>query len=147
MLFPPSHNSTSEMLSWRNVLSYSCSSSRLVISHLDYCNSVLSNLPSSKLQPLSSVLHTAARLIKDLSHAYTEATAPVSSSKSLHMYYIHSGTSWYMHSMVTTWSASIRSSTWGDFDIENGTASVCQCTSVVQFKSKLKTALFSVFCH
>src|SRR6218665_985452 len=46
--------------------SYSCSSS-LVISRLDYCNSVLSGLPSSTLQPLSSVLHTAARLIKDLS--------------------------------------------------------------------------------
>src|SRR5688572_28893062 len=38
----------------------------LVISRLDYCNSVLSGLPSSTLQPLSSVLHTAARLIKDL---------------------------------------------------------------------------------
>src|SRR6218665_1182330 len=39
----------------------------LVISRLDYYNSVLSGLPSSTLQPLSSVLHTAARLIKDLS--------------------------------------------------------------------------------
>src|SRR6218665_504045 len=39
----------------------------LVISRLDYCNSVLSGLPSSTLQPLSSVLHTAAHLIKDLS--------------------------------------------------------------------------------
>src|SRR6218665_632483 len=38
----------------------------LAISRLDYCNSVLSGLPSSTLQPLSSVLHTAARLIKDL---------------------------------------------------------------------------------
>src|SRR6218665_2726962 len=39
----------------------------LVICRLDYCNSVLSSLPSSTLQPLSSVLHTAARLMKDLS--------------------------------------------------------------------------------
>src|SRR6218665_2869655 len=31
------------------------------------CNSVLYGLPSSTLQPLSSVLHTAAPLIKDLS--------------------------------------------------------------------------------
>jgi len=42
---------------------------RQVISRLDYCNSVLSGLLSSTLQPLSSVLHvhTAVRLIKDLS--------------------------------------------------------------------------------
>src|SRR6218665_1851423 len=39
----------------------------LVISRHDYCNSVLYGLPSSTLQPLSSVLHIAARLVKDLS--------------------------------------------------------------------------------
>src|SRR6218665_433752 len=39
----------------------------LVVSRLDYSNSVLPGLPSSTLQPLFSVLHTAARLIKDLS--------------------------------------------------------------------------------
>src|SRR6218665_538676 len=65
----------------------------LVISRLDYCNSVLSGLPSSTLHPLSSVLHTVARLIKDLSpqrqhHTYAEAIAlashpcPVLHSKS-----------------------------------------------------------------
>ena|SRR6218665_2373755 len=52
MLFQPSPNPTSE-----NLHSYSCSSSY----HLS------TRLPSLKLQPLSSVLHTAARLIKDLS--------------------------------------------------------------------------------
>ena len=38
----------------------------LVISRIDYCNSVLAGLPSSTLQPLVAVLNTAARLIKDL---------------------------------------------------------------------------------
>ena len=36
----------------------------LVISRLDYCNSVLVGLPDCVLKPLSSVLHSAARLIK-----------------------------------------------------------------------------------
>uniref|UniRef100_A0A6I8NEZ7 RNA-directed DNA polymerase n=1 Tax=Ornithorhynchus anatinus TaxID=9258 RepID=A0A6I8NEZ7_ORNAN len=35
----------------------------LVISRLDYCVSLLSDLPSSSLAPLQSVLHSAARLI------------------------------------------------------------------------------------
>ena len=60
----------------------------LVISRLDYCNSVLSGLPSSTLQPLSSVLHTADRLTKDLSPrdritVYTETTA-LASRQSMH---------------------------------------------------------------
>jgi hypothetical protein len=38
----------------------------LVISRLDYCNSVLVGLPKSTLQPLTSVLHSAARVIKNL---------------------------------------------------------------------------------
>jgi len=33
----------------------------LVISRLDYCNSVLAGLPSTTLQPLTAVLHSAAR--------------------------------------------------------------------------------------
>src|SRR6218665_1534216 len=39
----------------------------LVISRLDYCNSVLYGLPASTLQPLTTVLHCAAKLIKNLS--------------------------------------------------------------------------------
>src|SRR6218665_2536433 len=39
----------------------------LVISRLDYCNSVLYGLPASILQPLTTVLHCAAKLIKNLS--------------------------------------------------------------------------------
>src|SRR6218665_3374375 len=52
--------------------SYSCSSSR----HLDYCNSVLSGLPSSTLQPLTSILHTIKRSQSQRPHhTYTETTA------------------------------------------------------------------------
>ena len=36
--------------------------SALIIFRLDYCNSLLSDLPSSTLAPLQRVLHTAARL-------------------------------------------------------------------------------------
>jgi len=39
----------------------------LVISRLDYCNSVLYGLPASTLQPLATFLHCAAKLIKNLS--------------------------------------------------------------------------------
>src|ERR1043165_8013363 len=74
----------------------------LVISRLDYCNSVLSGLPSSTLQPLSSVLHTAARLIKDLgprdhiaSSGKTESSMPVT---------------WSMASLAYEWVHYIRSS-------------------------------------
>jgi len=114
--------------------SYSCSSSRH-ISRLDYCNSVLSGLPSSTLQPLSSVLHTAAllaaaRLIKDLSPRdhitpklhWLPSHARIASKINLLMYYIHSGTSpSYMSSMVTPCPASrsrgLRSSSRVDFAV------------------------------
>src|SRR6218665_2891797 len=86
------------------------------------------------------------------------------------MYRIHSGTSpSYMSSMVTPCSASrskgLRSSTRGNCDVirtnlkfgnrafsvagprewNSLPASVCKCTSVAQFKSKLKTHLFSLY--
>src|SRR6218665_504372 len=102
----------------------------LVISRLDYCNYVLSGLLSSTLQPLSSVLHTAARLIKDLSPR-DHITGITPTLKQLHwlpiharivfkisllVYHIHSGNSpSYMSPMVTPCSASrsrrLRSST------------------------------------
>src|SRR6218665_3563853 len=105
----------------------------LVISRLDYCNSVLSGLPSFALQPLSSALHTATCLIKDLSPRdhitptlkqlhWLPILARISFKISLLMYHIHSGTSpSYMSSMVTPCSASssrgLRSSTHGDFAV------------------------------
>ena len=36
----------------------------LVISRLDYCNSILINLPDTTLHPYTTILHTAARLAK-----------------------------------------------------------------------------------
>src|SRR6218665_1575289 len=155
----------------------------VVISRLDYCNSVLSGLPSSTLQPLSSVLHTAARLIKDLSPRdnitptlkqlhWLPIHARIAFKISLLMYHIHSGTSpSYMSSMVTPCSASrsrglrLRPSTRRDFAVirtnlkfgnrafsvagprewNSLPVSVRQCTSVAQFKPKLKTHLFSLY--
>jgi len=38
----------------------------LVLSRLDYCNSVLTGLPASTLAPLQRVLHAAACLVNDL---------------------------------------------------------------------------------
>src|SRR6218665_979018 len=89
---------------------------------------------------------------------------------SLFTYDIHSVTSpSHMSSMVTPCSASrsrgLRSSTCGDFAVVRTNlkfgnrafsiagprewnslpVSVCQCTSVAQFKSKLKTHLFSLY--
>src|SRR6218665_1222645 len=146
----------------------------VIISRLVYCNSVLSGLPSSTLQPLSSVLHTAARLIKDLGPGdHITATlkqlhwlpihACIAFKIFLLMYHIHSGTSpSYMSSMITPCSASrsrgLRSAMRGDFAIirtnlkfgnrafsvagprewNSLPVSVRQCTSVAQFKSKLK---------
>src|ERR1043165_5139814 len=75
----------------------------LVISRIDYCNSVLSGLPTSTLQPLTSVLH-AACLIKGLgprdhitqSHQelhWFPIRTRIAFKISLLMYHIHSGTS------------------------------------------------------
>src|SRR6218665_4096902 len=36
----------------------------LVLSRIDYCNSVLYGLPNSTFSPLTSVIHSAARLVK-----------------------------------------------------------------------------------
>src|SRR6218665_1839380 len=39
----------------------------LVLSRIDYCNLVLYGLPNSTFSPLTSVIHSAARLVKNLS--------------------------------------------------------------------------------
>src|SRR6218665_497019 len=45
------------------------------MSRLDYCNSVLCGLPASTLQPLTTVLHCAAKLIKNLSDSRPPQTS------------------------------------------------------------------------
>src|SRR6218665_739002 len=40
--------------------------STYIISRLDYCNSILANLPASTLAPLQRVLNAAARLVMNL---------------------------------------------------------------------------------
>jgi len=40
--------------------------SALMLSHLDYCNTVLVGLPASTMAPLQRVLNAAARLVLDL---------------------------------------------------------------------------------
>src|SRR6218665_1558827 len=94
----------------------------LIVLGLNYCNSVLSDLPSSKLQPLFPVLHTTARLIKDLSpRNYITLTlkqlhwlpilARIAFKISILMYHIQYGTS-------QSHSGGLRSSTRGNFTID-----------------------------
>ena len=40
----------------------------LIISRIDYCNSILAGLPAVTIHPLNTVLHAAARIIKDIPH-------------------------------------------------------------------------------
>ena len=103
----------------------------IVISRIDYCNSVLSGLPTSTLQPLTSVLNAAARLIKGIGPRdhitqslqqlhWLPIRAHIAFKISLLMYHIQSGTSpSYMTSMVVPCSASnprgIRSAARGDY--------------------------------
>ena len=104
----------------------------LVISRLDYCNSVLVGLPKSTLQPLTSVLHSAARVIKNLKPR-DHITPPLQQSRwlpiqaritfkiCLLMFNIFSGFApQYMTSMVTQCSSitsrqGLRSASNGDF--------------------------------
>src|SRR6218665_3623866 len=62
----------------------------LVISRLDYCNSVLYGLSASTLQPLTTVLYCAAKLIKNLSPVIMSPRPFVNYTGFIHSF-IHSG--------------------------------------------------------
>ena len=104
----------------------------LVLSRLDYCNSVLAGLPQSTLQPLTSILHSAARLIKDLRPCdhitpsirqlhWLPIQARITFKICLLMFNIYSGAApLYLSSLVTPCSSilsrqSLRSASNGDF--------------------------------
>jgi len=104
----------------------------LVISRLDYCNSVLAGLPKSTLQPLTSVLHAAARVIKDLKPRdhitpslqqlhWLPIQARITFKICLLMFNIYTGSApQYMTSLVTQCSSitsrqNLRSASNGDF--------------------------------
>lgn len=153
----------------------------LIISRIDYCNSVLAGLPKATLLPLTSVLHAAARLIKDLQlHDHITPSlqklhwlpihARIHFKICLLMYNIYSNSSpHYMSSMVTSCSSilsrqCLRSASKGDFicmgsrlkfgnrafSINGPLAwnglpeSIRRSTTVGQFKTRLKTHLFSL---
>jgi hypothetical protein len=104
----------------------------LVISRIDYCNSVLYGLPASTLQPLTTVLHCAAKLIKNLNARdhitptlrelhWLPIQARINFKICLLMYRIYTHTSpSYLSSLVTLCSSiqsrrGLRSSSQGDF--------------------------------
>ena len=110
----------------------------LVISRLDYCNSVLVNLPDSTLHPYTTILHSAARLAKGLKPRdhitpalrqlhWLPIKARITYKICLLMFNINSGSSpRYMSSLVTPCNqiqsrTNLRSSTKGDYVIQRTT--------------------------
>src|SRR3984885_4155488 len=104
----------------------------LVLSRIDYCNSVLYGLLKATLLPLTTVLHAAARLVKNLSprdyitHSLRQLhwlpiQARISFKICLFMFKIKSGTSpSYFSSLVTPCAAvesrhGLRYASRGDF--------------------------------
>ena len=110
----------------------------LVISRLDYCNSVLVNLPDSTLHPYTTILHSAARLAKGLKPRdhitpalrqlhWLPIKARITYKICLMMFNINSGSSpRYMSSLVTPCNqiqsrTNLWSSTKGDYVIQRTT--------------------------
>ena len=104
----------------------------LVISRLDYCNSILINLPDTTLHPYTTILHTAERLVKSLKPRdhitpalrqlhWLPIKARISFKICVLMFNIHSGSCpRYMSSLVTPCTtvesrSSLRSSAKGDY--------------------------------
>jgi len=103
-----------------------------VISRIDYCNSVLYGLPASTLKPLTTVLHYAAKLIKNLAprdHVtptlrelhWLPIQARINFKICMLMYRVHTNSSpSYVSSLVTPCSSvqsrrGLRSSSQADF--------------------------------
>ena len=153
-----------------------------VISRVDYCNSVLTGLPSSSLKPLTSVLHAAARLVKDLGPRdhitptlrqlhWLPIPARINFKICLLMFNIFTGSSpSYLSSLVSPCSSlparrRLRSTSRDDFvsvrsRLQFGNRAfaisgptywnslpvhIRQSKDATQFKTKLKTYLFSNF--
>ena len=104
----------------------------LVISRLDYCNSILINLPDITLHPYTTILHSAARLVKSLKPRdhitpvlrqlhWLPIKARISFKICVLMFNIHSrSSSRYMSSLFTPCTnvesrSSLRSSAKGDY--------------------------------
>ena len=103
----------------------------LVISRLDYCNSILINLPDTTLHPYTTTLHSAARTRQKHeargSHHPSSSATPLASHQSTNFiqnlcpHVQHSGSSpRYMSSLVTPCTkvesrSSLRSSAKGDY--------------------------------
>ena len=129
----------------------------LVISRLDYCNSILINLPDTTLHPYTTILHSAARLVKSLKPRdhitpalrqlhWLPIKARISFKICVLMFNIHSGSCpRYMSSLVTpctTVESSLRSSAEGDYNLP---VSIRHAPSIRSFKTKLKTHLFQIY--
>jgi len=59
----------------------------LILSWLDYCNSVLVNLPASTIAPLQHVQNTAAHLILGLDRHSSNITAALQELQGLPLHY------------------------------------------------------------
>ena len=63
-----------------------------VLTRIDYCNSVLANLPDCALAPLQRVLHAAARFVADLGprdHVTSTLVALATSPSTNHLQTVH----------------------------------------------------------
>ena len=124
--------------SCRNELCLQTLDQALIISRLDYCNSVLVNLSDSTLYSYTTILHSAARLARGLKPRdhitpalrqlhWLPIKARITYKICLMMFNLNSGSSLrYMSSLVTPCNqiqsrTNLRSSTKGDYVIQRTT--------------------------
>jgi|SRR6218665_2518976 len=121
----------------------------LVLSQIDYCNSVLNGLPKSTLSPFTYVIHTGAHLVKNLStrdHITSSLHQPhwlpiqarISFKICLLMFKVKSGSAPpYMSSLVIPYA--------GPAEWNSLPEPIQRSSSINTFKTKLKTYLFSEY--